>query len=153
MTSFWVFAHLKVGWSNFFSAFFFLSHLFRLKSFYYWTKIGSILVELFVEHIICSQNSKAQLFLFRTITDKCKFEDLTNYGLYWVLFVLTWAYIFLNIFWTHVWTIFCTVFPNNDPILVNFKTFWKKPIICSTGLETGCKPVLLMAVYFFKGQN
>ena len=37
---------------------------------------------------------------------------------------------------------FCTVFNlfENDPSL---KPFWKKPRIHSTGLETGCKPVLL----------
>ena len=33
--------------------------------FYFWTNLGPIMVELIVEHIICPQKSKAQLFLFR----------------------------------------------------------------------------------------
>ena len=38
------------------------------------------------------------------------------------------------IFWTHFCIIFC------------IKTFWKSPRIHSTGLETGCKPVLLSLI-------
>ena len=30
------------------------------------------------------------------------------------------------------------------PFFALLKIFWKKPRICSTGLETGCKPVLLL---------
>ena len=44
---------------------------------------------------------------------------------------------------------FCTIFytvlklPGDDPFLEIFSTFEKNSRICSTGLETDCKPVLL----------
>ena len=40
----------------------------------------------------------------------------------------------------------CTVFPDNDPVLVIFKPFGKNPRIHSSGLETGWEPVLLNLV-------
>ena len=50
---------------------------------------------------------------------------------------------FYNTIFVYIFHRFCTLFSDNDPFLVIFETFCKNPRICLTGLETGCKPVLL----------
>ena len=52
---------------------------------------------------------------------------------------------------TVILIIFCTIFklPGNDPSFGSFLNLLEKTRICSTGLETGCKPVFLRLKHQF----